>query len=152
MEMGWDMCVRWKGLRWKGASLSTGFAEHLRRAIRLSRLRFFSKLLDTGRSDRCFPSRFENLRPTSTSTSGFPTGPHVLHPCPFIRKVPIAFLTIVMIRAIAVLLDEALVAGKIGVAVIAHPVAVRILRVLLVSSILLEPGLAAIAVRHRILH
>ena len=57
-----------------------------------------------------------------------------------------------MIRAIGVVLDEALLAGKIDVAVIAHPVAVRILRVLLVSSILREPGLAAIAVRHRILH
>ena len=79
-------------------------------------------------------------------------GPHVLHPCPFIRKVPIASLTIVMIRAIAVVLDEALLAGKIDVAVIAHPVAVRILRVLFVSSIVREPALAEIAVRHRILH
>ena len=79
-------------------------------------------------------------------------GPHVLHPCPFIRKVPIAFLTIVMIRAIGVVFDEALLAGKIDVAVIAHPVAVRILRELLVSSIVREPALGAIAVCHRILH
>ena len=77
-------------------------------------------------------------------------GPHVLHPCPFIRKVPIAFLTIVMIRAIGVVLNEALLVGKIDVAARADPVAVRILRVLFVSSIVREPALAAIAVRHRI--
>ena len=60
-------------------ALERGFAADVWRAIRLSRLQFFSKLLDTGRSDRRFPSRFENLRPTSTSTSGFPTGRQPLH-------------------------------------------------------------------------
>ena len=79
-------------------------------------------------------------------------GPHVLHPCPFIRKVPIAFPTIVVIRAIGVVLDEALLAGKIDVAVLADPVAVRIVRVLSVSSVVRKPVLAAIAVRHHMLH
>jgi hypothetical protein len=50
------------------------FAEDVRRPIRLSQLRFFSNLLDTCRYDRRFPSRFEDLRPTSTPISGFPTG------------------------------------------------------------------------------
>src|SRR6266851_7215908 len=54
--------------------LERGFAEHLQRAIHLSYLQFISKLLNTGRSDRHFPTQFENLRPASTPTSRFPTG------------------------------------------------------------------------------
>jgi hypothetical protein len=38
-----------------------GFAEDIWRAIRLSHLRFISKLLDTGRYDRRFHTRLENL-------------------------------------------------------------------------------------------
>ena len=55
-------------------ALERSFTEHIRHVIRLSYLRFFSKLLDTGKSDRHFHTRFENLRSASTPTSGFPTG------------------------------------------------------------------------------
>jgi len=46
------------------------FIQHV---IHLSYLLFFSKLLNTGRSDQHFPTRFENLRPASTSTSALKT-------------------------------------------------------------------------------
>jgi len=55
-----------------------GFAEEIWRAIRLSHLRFISKLLDTGGYDRRFHTRLENLRSGSTSISGFPTGTEAL--------------------------------------------------------------------------
>ena len=42
-------------------ALERGFAKHVWCTICLSYLRFFSKLLDTGRSDQHFPTQFENL-------------------------------------------------------------------------------------------
>jgi hypothetical protein len=56
-----------------------GFAEYIRRATRLSHLRFISKLFDTGGYDRRFHTRLEDLRSGSTSISGFPTGSQWWH-------------------------------------------------------------------------
>jgi hypothetical protein len=52
-----------------------GFAEDIWCMIRLSHLQFISKLLDMGRYDQCFHTQLENLQSSSTSISGFSTGP-----------------------------------------------------------------------------
>jgi hypothetical protein len=77
-------------------------------------------------------------------------GPHMLHLCPYIIKVPIALLTVMVLRAICIVLGEALLAAKIDLAVVAYPVATRVLRVLFVGSLVREPPLAAITVDHRV--
>jgi hypothetical protein len=51
-------------------TLERGFAEHVRRPICLSYLQFFSKLLDTGRSDRQFPTSLN--RGKSYNSSSWP--------------------------------------------------------------------------------
>jgi hypothetical protein len=77
-------------------------------------------------------------------------GPHVLHSRPHTIKVPIAFLTIVVFGAIGIMLGEALLVGKVDLAVVAYPVATRVLRVLFVGSLVREPPLAAITEDHRV--
>jgi hypothetical protein len=48
------------------------------------------------------------------------------------------------------MLVEAVFAGKIDIAILADPVAVRVLGVLFVCSVMREPPFAAIAVGHRV--
>jgi hypothetical protein len=66
MQMRWDICAHWKG-----ASLSMYGVQYT-----YLNFNFFLSysIHDTGRSDRHFHTWFENLRPTSTSYTGFPTG------------------------------------------------------------------------------
>ena len=63
-------------------------------------------------------------------------GPHMLGPRRDAREVLVALLTIVVLRAIRVVLVETFLAGKVDVAVLAYPVVTRVLRVLLVSSVM----------------
>lgn len=79
-------------------------------------------------------------------------GPHVLRLRPHAREVLVAPLTIVMFRAIGIMLVETFLARKVDIAVLAYPMAMRVLRVLLVRSIMREPPFAAIAVGHRMLY
>ena len=67
------------------------------------------------------------------------------------REVLVALLAIVVLEAIRVVLVETFLAGKVDVAVLAHPVVTRVLRVLLVSSVMRKRPIAAIAVGHRML-
>ena len=75
-------------------------------------------------------------------------GPHMLGPRHDAREVLVALLTIVVLRAIRVVLVETFLAGKVDVAVLAYPVVTRVLRVLLVSSVMRKRPFAAIAVSH----
>ena len=74
----------------------------------------------------------------------------MLRPRPFAREVLVALLTIGMLRTVGIVLVEAFLGGKVDVAIRAYPMALRVLCVLLVSSIVRKPPIAAIAVGHRL--
>jgi hypothetical protein len=75
-------------------------------------------------------------------------GLHVLHLAIRRIKVPIALSTVMMFRAVGVVLVETLLARKVHVATLAQPVTVRVLHVLLVRPIMREISLTTIAVSH----
>ena len=77
-------------------------------------------------------------------------GPHMLRPRPFSREVLVALLTIGMIRTVGIVLVKTLLGGKVDVAVVADPMALRGLRVLFIGSIVRKRPFAAIAIGHRL--
>ena len=72
----------------------------------------------------------------------------MLRPGPYARKVLDALLTVVVFRTVGVMLLESFLAGKVDLAVLTYPMAMRVLRVLLVSSSVRKCPIAAIAVGH----
>jgi hypothetical protein len=57
-------------------------------------------------------------------------------------------LTVMMFRAVGVVLFETLLARKVDIAILAQPVTVRVLHVLLVSPIMHKISVTTIAVSH----
>lgn len=66
----------------------------------------------------------------------------------FIVEVLVAWVTVVMPRAVPVMLEAGFPGGKVSVTVVADPVVQRVVLVLLQSMLILEAAIAAIAVWH----